>query len=441
MLRATDELERALSLAQKWPQSTDGTIRTSLDDEIQHVGAYIKRSILDIMNASTPMNAVAALARHKYILAYPEMAPTRTEIIKSIAASGKESCSGFKKTIAPSEYFFGIVIDKYCNYWGAPGLTGLQPPDFLVSSVVIRGQISGIAGNVTREIEATFLERLRKTPWYSAESKKSAVLNLNGINSIGLSESIKNQRRPWVEKVPFQSTEDYQDPYQVPYNDVEFYFEQVPYSSTELVTVPCAYTTFNGGCMSGTDSRTVTKYRQEMKTRMVTRYKTLYRTLTREVTRYRDESRIYEFPAVEVTSSFSSLIKGTLLLPSGISLQLQVQNRIAEVGIRHNTSFAPANVQPEQPTFTSEQAWTMKQITALGNEVEHNLTTSWRSKYCKKDEVKREKIARCAALNFAADLPRNTKFFQNKFGLPYNELAPLLSDLPFEKNLNMSLAH
>ena len=437
---AADFLNKVYEFTDAWPRSMDAQMQASLNEEEGYVLVFVKNEIIEALKSNFPLRAVAALDPHVPLLRRKEMNQSSKAIVKMILEAGHKSCSDFSSSTSKDDYFWGRIVQKYCRYWGEEGPLLMRTPDLLFSALKIEGSLTGLDNKSSKQIEEALLERIKETPWYLKSSKNKATLLLHGRIDITFSEQAKTINKPWNDSIPYESTEKYQEEFQEPFSSTEFYTEQVPYSASEAVSVPCAYM-ISGNCMSGTDYRTVTRYRTEMRSRPVTNYRTRYRTLIRPVTKYRQEPRTYVFNAAEVTASFTSEISGNLIIPGdGIVLPYKLLNESSEVGLRHDANFHPANVRPEQPSFTSKISWVSKQTDALSEQIKNLLVADWEMKFCR-DEVKsRESTARCMALSGASDKIGMLKIVENSFGIENEILETILKGPSFLERLKPAVS-
>jgi len=402
----------------------DAHIVSMLRQEAQHAGDWIKSNVSAILASGKPLNAVLARKKFDGLLTHPELSDAAQSIDSLIAEQGKKSCTSLSTSVGPQDYFWAAQVRDYCAYWREAGPSPRPLPDFVVSGIRVSGNIRGYEPAAIQQLSDIVLSELKETPWYSPDAKSVATLHLGGAISVSLDEKSRSVSRPWTERIPYTDIEEYQEAYQEPYTGVEMYTVQVPYSDTELYTVPCAYT-IGTNCVSGTDTRTVTKYRTEYKTRSVTKYRTAYRTMTRPVTKYREHQREYSFLATVVTATYLTDVRAALNLPR-VTIPIRIESREVEFGLYHDSNFEPANVRPERPEFSTIESWRTKIASNIESASSKELVETWKRRFCQSSNSSRESAARCAASNNDAASRQTASFFQKEFGVPLDELQRLI---------------
>jgi hypothetical protein len=195
--------------------------------------------------------------------------------------------------------------------------------------------------------------------------------------------------KPWTERVPYSDVEHVQVPYSEPYLDIETYWVSVPFTTIQTFTRPC------GGTYC-TETRPVTTFRQEPRTRSVTRYRTAYRTETRPVTRYREVPRVYRLSATEVTSRFDCDWSVTWDLGDGLPpFDARQAATTVQRELEHDVTFGPAGIYPSRARPPSRVEWVAKNGTALRRAVEEKARDHWQAQFCSADAYTTEAAARC----------------------------------------------
>ena len=190
--------------------------------------------------------------------------------------------------------------------------------------------------------------------WFTATSSTRAAAQVQGSVAAEFTREPTELSRSWTESVPYEATETYQQPVEVPYVETETYTERVPYTAYEDRLEPCRPPQ-SGLCNV---SRPVTRYRDESRTRDVRKVRTEYQTRTRQVTRYRDEPRVFRYPATKHEGRYQATFFVRVDLGSGLRpIEARGSAEDSRAAYEHDAEFAPAGVHPERATLPSGMWW------------------------------------------------------------------------------------
>ncbi len=357
---------------------------------------WARSSIHTSMQADTnrgrALSATARRVGYSPWLLRPELTTTAAEIDAEIKAAGERTCA--KSTATAAEQPFALeLVASYCKAVGAP-LPAWKPRPILVGSVAVEGTIAGTPDAERPEIERAIENALERSVWFTATSSLRATGRVQGTVSAGFRREQVELTRSWTESVPYEATETYQEAVQVPYMDTENYTEQVPYTAFEDRLEPCPPPNGNQQCSV---SHRVTRYRTENRQRQVQRYRTEYQDRTRQVTRYRDEPRIFRFPATKQEGRYQAAFSVRVDLGSGVRpIEARVAADNALVAYDHDAEFAPANVHPEHGVLPTALTWRQQQRDKLSAELRSALDAGWAQAFCSESIASIEEAARCA---------------------------------------------
>ncbi len=372
--------------------SIDRALQERLDAVVEWTSATLEKSIEEETSRGRALAARARRQAYARWLARPELAALGPKLDAEIAAAGARTCARATEIASRGEQPYALeLVASYCKEMGAP-LPPWKPRPFLVAGVDVRGQITGTPAEERRELEQVVAGAFQRSVWFSPVASNRAVLELDGSVSASVTAKPTELARSWVEQVPYEATEHYREPVEVPYVVRESFLERVPYTTTETRLVPCPPP------QTGTCSveQPVTKMRTVTRTRPVTRYRTEWVDRTRTVTRMRDEPRVFRYTATKHEGRYAATFVATISLPDVPPLVARDAQEDARVAWEHDVEFAPAGVKPEHGTVPTALAWRKRQRERLGAELLRVLDAGWLSTFCSEGVETIEDAARCA---------------------------------------------
>lgn len=321
----------------------------------------------------------------------PELAALGPELDAEIAQAGASACTRAAGTAAERPFALELVA-AYCKEVGGP-MPAWKPRPLLVGGVDISGGILGTPPNEQVELERAIKQAIERSVWFTATTSARATALVQGNVSAAFSKEPTELTRPWTERVPYQATETYEEPVQVPYIDTERYTERIPYTAYEERIEPC-HRPRSGLCR---ESHPVTRYRDESRTREVRRVRTEYRQRTRQVTRYRDEPRIFTYPAMKHRGRYQATFFVRVDVGSGIHpIEARASAEDARFAHEHDADFPPAGVHPERANLPSAMWWREQQRERVQVELSNALEEGWLQSFCNEAVDSIEEAARCA---------------------------------------------
>src|SRR5262249_17360093 len=178
---------------------------------------------------------------------------------------------------------------------------------------------------------------------------------LSGFTRVAFSRSHASVDRPWIERIPYQVTETYQEPYTTYESRME---AQTTYSY-QSYTYPCGTSTCTG-------SRSVPQTSYVPRSGPVTHY----RTATRTVTRYREEARLYRLEAERVSGDYASDLHLRIdLSDGGGPLDVRSGGNEKRHGLNHDVTYEPAGIRPERANLADAAAFRREKLADLSREL------------------------------------------------------------------------
>ena len=343
---------------------------------------------------TTRGRALAARARRAAAadwLSRPELAAASPELDGEIAAAGTKTCTRATEVAAEQPFALELVA-AYCKELGGP-MPAWKARPFLVGGVAISGGILGTPPGEQVELERAISQAFERSVWFTATSTTRAAAQVQGSVAAELTQEPTELTRSWTERVPYEATETYQQPVEVPYVETQTYTERVPYTAYEDRLESCRPPQ-RGMC---TVSRPVTRYREESRMRNVRKVRPEYQTRTRQVTRYRDEPRIFRYPATKHEGRYQATFFVRVDLGSGLRpVEARGSAEDSRAAYEHDAEFAPAGVHPERGTLPSGMWWRQLQRDRIRAELQRSLDDGWKTAFCNESVSSIEEAARCA---------------------------------------------
>jgi len=300
--------------------------------------------------------------------------------------AGKARCADLKTRLPEGAAHLTYWVAVYCGVFKA------EPPSVplareQVGLLKIQGDsLAPTSPEQRQQLEQHLDKLLLGSPWFHAGAESMASAKISGSHTASYTQLKQPREAHWVEKVPYQVQESYQEPY----TQTEYYSAQESYTTYRSESYSCGY-----GTTSRTCSRSVpqTQYRTVQKSRQVTRYRTQQRT----VTRFRDEPRVFNYEAIEHRAEYAAAWDIALTLSSSVPpLLIQVRGQLAAKDDEHNVTFVQAGVAPRQSRLMTHQEWFADRLAVLEREFGRAVQSHWVSSFCAADTVTDEHAARCA---------------------------------------------
>jgi hypothetical protein len=271
----------------------------------------------------------ATVGRHEGFRC-PDLDPLRRPLVERTAAIAAARCTALEATARAHGPYAQSMAERACLAMGAVTSTHVALPH-QVGHVRLDGAVRGASPALLESLRQHVTATVSKTPLFDASAKSELEIAVAGYVRHEIRRTPTTLSHSWTEAIPYQDTETYQESYQEPYTDTEYYTERTPYTRYEYR---------NGR------NTPVTDYRSESRTRTVTKYRTAFRTRTRPVTRYRHEPRVFTHAAVHVEATYESAFSSEIHAPLLRTLPIPVAHTETEDAYEHSASFAPANVSP-----------------------------------------------------------------------------------------------
>jgi hypothetical protein len=122
-----------------------------------------------------------------------------------------------------------------------------------------------------------------------------------------------------------------------------------------------------------------------------------YQNRTRQVTRYRDEPRVFRYPATKHEGRYQATFFVRLDLGSGLRpIEARGSAEDVRVAHEHDAEFPPAGVHPERAMLPSAMGWRQQQREKVRASLLASLEQGWTQAFCNEGVSSIEEAARCA---------------------------------------------
>jgi hypothetical protein len=340
-----------------------------------------------------------------------DLAPLRTALRARVAALASTRClelEGSAKALGP---YSQSLVERVCVAMGASPSAHVTLPH-QVGHVRLDGAIQGVSAALLESLRARTAGAIARSALFDAAATPDLEIAVAGYTRYAVRRTPTTLSHAWTESVPYQDTETYQESYQEPYSDTEYYTVRTPYTRYEYV---------NGRSTPTTD------YRTETKSRVVTKYRTAWRTRTRPVTRYRSEPRVFTHPATLVAATYEAAFTAEIHAPLLRTLAIPVAHTENEDAYEHAASFAPANVSPSPGDVQSLEERFHDDVELVVRRFVAEWGAAFTASACKGAGFRTpEEGARCAWLGAASAPDQAYLALAPLFGAD----VPALADLP-----------
>ncbi len=351
---------RALELRAKWNVKLSGALESTVNDERDDATERLRAEVRPLAQKGEALAAQAVLARVKFLLEHPELAPLRTELEDTAASSGRETCARLAKTAGAAVPHWTALVASYCEHFAAeaPRRWPLVETFDEARAVVNVGQLSEAIG---ASLQGALLNRAYAGPFHSKGGTLKAQLDVAGSVGQGRRERTVPLSAGWVERVPYTE------------NVTKTFEEKVPVSECEVYE--------ENGVKK---TRTVTK--QKVKT---------YQKVVPE-TRWREVPRSFEYVALQVERTQSFAVRAELTVGGQSAASAGREATDSRTGLLHDVHFPAAEVRPTRPEFPPADGWLVARADELTGAFADAQTAAWRARYCAAGTYELEAAARCA---------------------------------------------
>jgi hypothetical protein len=354
--RATwaEALRRAVVQRREARAGDERKLREPLDGELARFGDDLRKRI----SAKTPLTAEALRAEHKSLL--DELPSLASAVDREIADLRRDGCQRVRERSTTP--YLAHLASRYCTRLGLPFVAPATPE--LRSTLALDTDVGGVPRDDRDWLHDRFADWFARTAWFARDAKKPAVAWLRGSSHAEFETHAEQLDAPWIEQVPYQTTETYQE----------------AYSTTEMQSqLVTTYESYSYPCGSSTCTGSRPNSHTEMRSVPVTRY----RTATRTVTRYRPEPRVFHYRADRTTGSYETLLKVRVeLSEKEPALSFEHKRTGKQSGLHHDVSFPQAGVQPSVPQVASASGWLRAQADELERRLVDELNARWRTRFC-----------------------------------------------------------
>ncbi|MBN2341069.1 MAG: hypothetical protein JXX29_11150 [Deltaproteobacteria bacterium] len=392
----TDQWKTALvktktiaSLRKKWFSAAERDrlpeeVHTLVDGLSEWATEVLSLNVSDALKQGKP-----AVAKGKWlesISIFDAMGKKEESVLlgERIQAAGVKRCEELRASGDARAVPVQKVVNLYCGVFDQHASASDADEAQCGTVYLQKLTLSGLTETQQEQVGGAFWRGFVRTAWFHEYAKSTFRVAVNGHSTVRYSEIKVDRTAPWVERIPYETTEAYDEPY----TDIEYYWESEPYTTYRTEFYNCG-TTYYQSC-----SRQVpqTQYRTVQRSRTVTRYRTAYRT----VTRYREEPREFKYSAVEHTGKYDAAWEVAMEYLEALERsQFTVSNNTVKKADAHSETFSPAGVSPQNGALPTQTDWFQFQLGLFSRDVEQQLNRIWFTTFCRVGEPSTEQAARC----------------------------------------------
>ena len=396
--RSAKDLEAALAGAhalvearQRWfggadAARLDASVAAQADElaswAVRFVGEQVERALA----AHEPLTAGQALRASHVLFRAGSFDARERELAERVQQAGASRCSELRQALPEGAAHLTFWVAEYCRAFGSEPPAVPAAPEQVGRTRVSVDTLAPTTPEQRARLEQRVAELVAASPWFHQAARASASLSIRGSLSVSFHERRAQRSATWIEQVPYQVRESYQEPY----TDVEHYTDSEPYTTYRSESYSCGYGTSTSTCTRSVPS---TQYRTVSKTRSVTKYRTQWRT----VTRFQATPRVFSYEVTEHVGSYRAAWDITLGFGPGVDgLILPLRGESEASADEHQVTFVPANVKPARPVLMSHEQWFADRLALLSEHMPERLATHWVGSFCNSEQFEPEQAARCA---------------------------------------------
>ena len=284
--QAFEQLRSILERLKAWQVYPTGAVAFTQNEEMDYAVRDLSQRTGELLSQNHPLKAAYLLDRYKDFFQEKNLFLI-DRLHKNAAQLGLTHCRQSFATTPPERGYYLEFLVKECRFWGETRAMLNRPISHgLIGHLDLTGTITELPSALTPVFEKALTEAIEQSPWYEPTSLKHVPLNYHG--QFGFQTSRRSTMF------------------------TQAYEEEVPYTSSELVT------------KTRTEMRPVTRTVPGIDG-ILTQQTTLEpeevpSTEFENVTRMRSETRYFNYPGFDIEQTISLNVEADLLLPGTGSL-------------------------------------------------------------------------------------------------------------------------
>ncbi len=403
-LRRAGKQQAALRMARasvearkKWFSAADASrLSTDVHAQVDELATWavqtVSGGVRAELAAQKPLAAHAATEQSRGLFIAAGLESRFQALTDEVNSAGDARCAELKGKLPEGSAHLTHWVAAYCRVFSAEPPAVPPAPDQVGLLKIQADTLAPTSPEQRKQLEQRLEKLLIASSWFHQNAQAMASVSISGVHDVAYSQHKQPRAAHWIERVPYQAQESYQQPYSA----TEYYSAQESYTTYRQESYSCGYGTTSRTCSRSSPQ---TQYRSVQKSRMVTKYRTQYRM----VTRYREEPRIFNYEAIEHRGEYSAAWEIALTLSSSAPpLVMKVQGQRSAKDDEHNVTFVPAAVAPTRARLMSHEEWFSDRLKTLESSFTEAAQQHWAGTYCGTDAITDEQAARCARGAFAA---------------------------------------
>lgn len=404
-LNKSEQLLKDVLLKQNnWQVYPTGAAYSTQREEIDFLSKRIKEQFLNAITNNKPLQAQWLYHQNGSLLR--DTLKTNTQDMNVSAQNlGRKFCLEEISRIKSTDHYTYKFIHDTCRIWTMKvPHKDTRNSVALYSAPKVRLEISQLSEPLQRKFVPSFEKAFSQSFWHDSKSTKILEMNMKGNFRSAASSSDVSLVADYFVSVPY--TETFRRSKREPAtSNIGAFFEVL-----SALSAPRESVRDNG---DGTETVTVTKYKQEQ------------RTYPYNAKRFQQDLNI----AWNIESKLN-----------GQKLAFDFEDNYSKISFEHNENFPSAGLTPSSPQIITEEKYIEMMGEKLILDMRRKLSESWHQQFCKDQDLK---AIKSAALSSAEQVfrclhgsPDNIPGFAEtwmieKFGVTHDQWKILAKGDPF----------
>lgn len=392
-------LDQIISNENDWKVFPTGATYATQNDEINYVAQRNLKLIQIALEKHEPLRALLIYSRRRVIFE-DSLRQNMNPLKQQIKVSGQKLCQKLKQDVSTTTYYYSRFVKESCALWGASGsLINSKNSVQLFDDIQINFKIK----NLEKDLERIFIRQsssvFKQSIWFDEKSSLKLPINIAG----GFSEQLQEYRA----------------------YRTHYYKVQVPYTRTEVRpksspnnTNPTSQSGFGSFFNTAASVASIFAPPTDRVIDNGNGTETVY------TTHYREETRTYNFPVLEVTQLFNLSTTSNVLFKDS-SLPFDFLASYRHSSDEHDENRPNMNLYPKKRELITSDLWLETQVRSYVDKLSQNLSQEWQNQFCLNEKfISSEK------------LPHPEKVLRCLYGL--KSTAPAFVSNWFLKSLSIS---
>jgi|GEM_PF-4008882 len=397
--QAFEQLKSILERLQVWQIFPTGAVAFTQNEEIDYAVRNLSQQTGELLSQNHPLKAAYLLDRYQDFFQEKNF-PLLDRLHKNAAQLGLTHCrQSFASTPQDRGYYLEFLV-KECRFWGETRVMLNRPISHgLIGHLDLNGAINELPSTLTPVFEKALNEAIEQSPWYEPTSLRHVELNYRG------QFAFQTSRRSTM--------------------FTQAYEEEVPYTSSELVTKTRSELRPATRMLPGPNGTLTPQTMLENEEVPYTEFE--------NVTRMRSETRYFYYPGLDIEQTISLDAAADLLLPGkGSPAHLTGSSNDRNVTTESVTEVPRMNLYRKIAKIYEVNYWSIPIIEAWRQQIISQLHQEWSQTHCSSIQAstnltqQADEVFACLRDTSQSAPPAADAWLNQHLGLPSLELKTLL---------------